>query len=166
MLERQIIFWVPEKGGNLKPRGWMFQKRMKTWAILKSLKGLRLEERKSIGKRDDTKKRNGMRPEQRCVYLFWYYFYCLKSPFINWWQLNSQLLSKYDISSWWTVLHMLEVAAIKIVLQQRKFITEWLLCNDFFHFICMSFFISIFMCVFSFYININNLTISTTLIIL
>lgn len=48
----------------------MFQRRMKTWAILKSLRGLRLEVRKSIGKRDDTKKRNGMRPEQRCVYLF------------------------------------------------------------------------------------------------
>ena len=47
----------------------MFQ-RMKTWAILKSLRGLRLEERKSIGKRDDIKKRNGMRPEQRCGYLF------------------------------------------------------------------------------------------------
>ena len=47
----------------------MFQ-RMKTWAILKSLRGLRLEESKSIGKRDDIKKRNGMRPEQRCGYLF------------------------------------------------------------------------------------------------
>lgn len=48
----------------------MFQRGMQTWAILKSFKGLRLEERKSIRKRDDTKKRNGMRPEQRCVYLF------------------------------------------------------------------------------------------------
>lgn len=69
-MERQIMFWVPEKGWNLEPREWMFQRRMKTWAILKSLRGLRLEVRKSIGKRDDTKKRNGMRPEQRCVYLF------------------------------------------------------------------------------------------------
>ena len=37
---------------------------------LKKLRGLRLEERKSIGKRDNIKKRNGMRPEQRCGYLF------------------------------------------------------------------------------------------------